>query len=190
MLLSYRIEGYAIASSDGMIADAEGMMPDTLKLEADQRFFEDEMDRVDAVVHGRRSHEGHPNSHIRRRMVLTRQIAAIAPDPDNPNSLLWNACGAPLERACGALGLKSGIVAVLGGPETYRMFLEVGYDAFHLTRAGNVKLPGGMPVFSQTRPGQSPEDVLAEFGLAPGPTRVLDVVNAVTLVSWRPKGSL
>jgi len=190
MFLSYSIQGYAIVSSDGMIADADAMMPDALKLDADQRFFEREMDCADAVVHGRRSHEGHPNSHIRRRLVLTRKVAAIAPDPDYPNSLLWNADGASLRQACAALGLQSGTVAVLGGPETYRMFLEIGYDAFHLTRAGKVKLPGGMPVFAQTRSGQSPEDVLCEHGLAPGPVRILDEVNAVTLVSWRPKERL
>ena len=35
-----RIEGYAIVSEDGMIANAAGIMPDTLKFEADQHFFE------------------------------------------------------------------------------------------------------------------------------------------------------
>ena len=140
MLKSFRIEGYAIVSSDGMIADADCLMPDTLKLEADQRFFEDEMDRMDAVVHGRRSHEGHPNSHLRRRIVLTRKVAGIAPDPDNANGLLWNAAGASLQEACAALGLSTGTVAILGGPDVYSMFLDVGYDAFHLTRAGNVEL--------------------------------------------------
>ena len=35
----FRIEGYAIASADGMIADATGFMPDSLKIEADQRFY-------------------------------------------------------------------------------------------------------------------------------------------------------
>lgn len=185
----YRIEGYAIVSSDGMIADADALMPDSLKLEADQRFFEHAMDKVDAVVHGRRSHEGHPNSPQRRRMVLTRQVNAIASDPDNPNGLLWNACGAPFQEACAALGLRTGVIAVLGGPETYSMFLEIGYDVFYLTRAGHVKLPGGMPVFSQTPSDQSPEDVLSRYGLEPGPTEVLDRDNAVTLVAWRRVGS-
>ena len=32
-----RIEGLAIVSADGMIADASGAQPDALKLEADQR---------------------------------------------------------------------------------------------------------------------------------------------------------
>jgi len=30
-----RIEGYAIVSEDGMLADAAGVMPDSLKFEAD-----------------------------------------------------------------------------------------------------------------------------------------------------------
>ena len=31
-----RIEGYAIVSEDGMLANASGIMPDQLKFEADQ----------------------------------------------------------------------------------------------------------------------------------------------------------
>src|SRR5580700_3903068 len=56
----FRIEGYAIISADGMIADAAGLMPDSLKIEADQRFYEDALDRVTVVAHGRLSHEGQP----------------------------------------------------------------------------------------------------------------------------------
>lgn len=35
-----RIEGYAIVSVDGMPAEATGMMPEPLKFDADQMFFE------------------------------------------------------------------------------------------------------------------------------------------------------
>jgi hypothetical protein len=48
-----RIEGYAIVSEDGMLANASGIMPDQLKFEADQKFFERGLDGVDVVVHGR-----------------------------------------------------------------------------------------------------------------------------------------
>src|SRR5271166_3399034 len=73
----FRIEGYAIACLDGAIADATGLMPDSLKLEADQRFFERALDRAAVVVHGRMSHEGQPNSPKRRRLLLTEGIALI-----------------------------------------------------------------------------------------------------------------
>ena len=46
-----RIEGYAIVSEDGMVANAAGIMPDSLKFEADQRFFERGLDGVEALVH-------------------------------------------------------------------------------------------------------------------------------------------
>ena len=52
-----RIEGYAIVSEDGMLTNASGIMPDQLKFEADQKFFERGLDGVDVVVHGRHSHE-------------------------------------------------------------------------------------------------------------------------------------
>src|SRR5476649_1779356 len=76
-----RIEGYAIVSEDGMLANAAGIMPDQIKFEADQRFFERGLDGVDVVVHGRNSHERQPHSHLRRRLIVTRQIAGIAADP-------------------------------------------------------------------------------------------------------------
>src|SRR6202044_3444331 len=95
-----RIEGYAIASADGMIADATGYMPDSLKFEADQHFFLKALDRVAGVAHGRLSHEGDPDSHTRRRLILTRRMPDLTPNPDNPNTWLWNPAGATLEEGC------------------------------------------------------------------------------------------
>jgi hypothetical protein len=59
-----RIEGYAIVSTDGMLANAAGIMPDSLMFEADQRFFERGLDGVDVMVHGRHSHERQWRFHI------------------------------------------------------------------------------------------------------------------------------
>ncbi|HKH02046.1 MAG TPA: dihydrofolate reductase, partial [Bradyrhizobium sp.] len=70
----YRIEGYAIVSLDGMLANAAGVMPDELKIEADQQFFANGLDGTDAVLHGRHSHENQPHSDRRRRLILTRQV--------------------------------------------------------------------------------------------------------------------
>ncbi|HTR14446.1 MAG TPA: dihydrofolate reductase [Roseiarcus sp.] len=179
----FRINGYAIASADGMIADGTGLMPDILKLEADQRFFEEALERADVVVHGRRSHEGQANSTRRRRLTLTRRIAGLAPDPNNPNGRLWNPAGASLEQACAEVGCDGGTIAVLGGPAVYSMFLPLGYDNFYLTRAINVRLPGGMPIFIEGRLGCPPEQLLSRFGLKPGQTQRLD--HEVTLVELR-----
>ena len=146
----YRIAGYAIVSSDGMIADARAFMPDGLKIDADKEFFARELDHVDVLVHGRHSHECQANSPLRRRLILTRKTAGIGPDYEYPNSLLWNPSGASLEEACRALGVISGVVAVLGGTEAFDMFLRVGYQAFYLSRAEKVALPEGTPVFSRS----------------------------------------
>ena len=165
----FRIAGYAIVSTDGMLANAQGIMPDELKNDADQRFFSDGLDRAAVVVHGRHSHEGQPNSPHRRRLIVTRRVAATAPDPSHANSLLWNPNGAMLDDALHALGAPDGVVAVIGGTEVFGMFLAYpGYDAFHLSRAGRAHLPGGRPVFPQV-PAQTPEQVLASHGLKPEP---------------------
>ena len=58
------IEGYAIVSEDGMLADAARVMPDSLKFKADQEFFEHGLDGVDVVVHGRHSHEQQSRSRL------------------------------------------------------------------------------------------------------------------------------
>ena len=183
----FRIEGYAIACLDGAIADSRGLMPDSLKLEADQRFFEHALDGAAVVVHGRRSHEGQPNSPKRRRLILTRRVQALAPDPDNSKARFWNPAGASLEQACAAVGCIAGRIAVLGGPEVYSHFLEIGYDCFYLSRADRVRLRGGMPVFPRGRHDHSPEKVLSEAGLKATKPRPLG--KDVSLVEWRPHGA-
>jgi dihydrofolate reductase len=178
-----RIEGYAIVSADGMLANAAGIMPAELKFDADQRFFANGLDGVDAVVHGRHSHERQPHSHLRRRLVVTRQAPGILADPSNDKALFWNPAGAAFEDAWAALGVPDGSLAVIGGTDVFGMFLP-GYDVFHLTHAPGVRLPGGRPVFPQV-PQQTPEEVLASNGFAPGPARVLDAENGVSVVSWQ-----
>jgi len=183
-----RIVGYAIASKDGMIADRSGQMPDTLKIDADQRQFEAALDNVEAVVNGRHSDENQANSPRRRRLVLTRRVASLAPDPQNPNARLWNPAGASFAEACRALGVEAGTVAIIGGTEVFGLFLEIGYDAFSLSRVNRVQLPGGRPVFPQV-PARTPEELLTSHGLKPGPVQVLDARADATLTTWTREGT-
>jgi dihydrofolate reductase len=178
-----RIEGYAIVSADGMIADANGDQPPGLIVAADQAFFRRGLDKADAAAHGRFSYERGPDAKSRKRLVLTRRIAALAPHPRHPNGLWWNPAGATFEEAWHALGLADGELAVIGGTDVFGLFLDIGYDAFHLTRASRIRLPGGRPVFPGV-PARSPEDILAAHGLVPGPPQVLDAQADVALVSW------
>jgi dihydrofolate reductase len=179
------IEAYAIVSGDGMLADANRRIPESMQVEADQKFFQGALDEAAVVVHGRHSHEGGPRAAQRRRFVMTRRVPALAPDPSRSKSLLWNPQGATLDEAWAQLGAPSGVLAVIGGPEVYDHFLEVGYDAFYLSHAPRVRLPGGRPVFSAVASGRTPEDVLASHGLKPGPQQMLDAAAGVTLVTWR-----
>ena len=180
----YRIEGYAIVSADGVIADADGQFPAALKIEADQRFFRSALGVAAAVALGRITHEREPNAAARRRLVLTRRVAGLAPDSADPQALLWNPAGASFEAARLALGLRLGTLAVIGGADVYAVFLALGFDAFHLTRANRVRLPGGQVVFPGVGGERSPEDVLRERGLRAGPLRLLDPAAGVTLVTW------
>jgi dihydrofolate reductase len=179
-----RIEALAIVSADGMIADARGVQPGALTLEADQRFFLEMLDQATAVAHGRYSAEGGPAAPLRRRLILTRSVAGVARDPRNDRAVLWNPAAASLEQAWDALELSGGLLTVIGGTDVFGLFLELGYDAFHLSRAGHAKLPGGRPLFPEV-PVQTPEALLSRHGLTPAATRVLDRSARLTLVTWQ-----
>jgi hypothetical protein len=177
------IEGYAIVSEDGMLANAAGVMPDALKFEADQRFFEEGMDGVDVAVHGRHSYEDQPHSPARPRLILTRNVVRIERDPVNPLARLWNPAGLSLEDALADLGLPNARLGVVGATEVFGLFLD-RYHAFHLTHAPGVWLPGGRPVFPDV-PAHSPGAVLAAAGLKPDAPIDLDRAKSLTLTTWR-----
>ena len=177
-----RIEGYAIVSADGMIANAEGQIPPSLVFEADQRLFRQAIDAADLVVHGRHSAEK-PASRTRRRVIVTTRVPGVAADPSNANAVLWNPAGAPFENAVAQLGGPHNTIAILGGTNVFGLFLD-RYDAFDLSRAANVRIPGGRPVFPGV-PASSPDDVLTRHGLVAGAPQILDRENALTVTSWR-----
>jgi len=178
-----RIEGYVIVSADGMLADADRVMPDELKSEGDARFFAAALDRAALIVHGRQSGEGQSNSPQRKRLILTRTISTLAADPSNPKATLWNPAGASFEAACGYAGVTSGMIAIIGGPSVFDMFMD-RYDTFWLSLAARVRLPGGQPCFAGV-PQRSPQEVLASHGLEPGDAQILDPVEEVSVTPWQ-----
>lgn len=180
---AFRIEGYVIVSADGMLASAAKVMPDALKFEGDKQFFTDALDRADLIVHGRHSGEGQPNSPKRKRVILTRGVAALAPDPENPKATLWNPSGASFEQAADFAGVSTGTVAIIGGPGVFGMFMD-RYDTFWLSLAPRVKLPGGEACFPGV-PEHTPQEILALHGLKAGEPQILDPADEVSVTPWR-----
>jgi dihydrofolate reductase len=179
------IEGYAVVSADGMIADRNGHMPDGLRHEPDARFFTKGLDSAALVVHGRHSHEEQgPISDRRRRVVVTARDPGFSAHPSVPNAWVWNPASMSFDEACRKIGVTEGKVAVSGGGGVFGLFLKIGFDTFHLSRAGKLHLPEGRPVFPEV-PAKTPEQVLKAHGLRAGPLRVLDAGADVTLTSWR-----
>ena len=78
-----------------------------------------------------------------------------------------------------------GTVAVPGGQRVFDLFLALGYDVFHLTRAEDAWIGEGVALFSACREGESAEAVLARHGLAPGERRIIDERGPVSLTQWR-----
>ncbi len=176
------IHGYAIVSDDDRIADATGRTPDALRNDADWAYFQSELNRSDVTVLGRLGHEANPNPRNRVRMILSSSSNGIERRVDgwwwNPQKLSW-------EEAIRRVLPYGGRVAVPGGRQVFDLFLGIGYDAFHLTRAEGVVVPGGVAVFSQCDSGRSAETVLSEAGLSPGARQVIDQAVPVSLVVWR-----
>jgi dihydrofolate reductase len=178
----FRFEGCAIVSADGMLARTSGAHPVELTIEADQRFFAEKLDAAAVIVHGRNSHEGQPNSANRRRVIATRKVVGVKTDPTTPNAVLWNPAGASIEDAAARLGVRDGVMAVIGGTEIFDLFLD-RYDLFWLTVAPRVRFGTGVPVFSGV-PQTGAEDVLRRHGLRQAEARMLDAAHDLTLAKW------
>lgn len=178
-----RIEGYAIVSADGMIANRDGVMPPGLIVPADQLFFEQSLDNVDIVLHGRLSQESHPRSAERRRIIVTRAVADVAQQAADAKIVLWNPAGASLAKAVAKFGVMNATIGVVGGSEVFGLFLPL-YDVFYLSRVPDVMLPEGRPVFPGM-PRSTPEEMLETHGLHEAERAVLDPARNVDLVTWR-----
>lgn len=144
------VEGHAIVSVDGMIAAADGTMPDALRSEADWRLFQSALDAAVLVVLGRIGHARHPNPG-RRRLVLTRSVADLAPDPASSLATLWNPAGIGIADVLMRLGISQGTIAVTGGTGTFDLFVP-HYDGFTLSEVRNLALEGGVPCFTKGHP--------------------------------------
>jgi hypothetical protein len=179
----YRIDGYVIVSADGMLANAEHVMPDELKYEGDKQFFTAALDTADLIVHGRKSGEDQPNSPKRTRVILTRHVASLARDPTNPKATLWNPSAASFEQAAEFAGVSAGTVAIIGGPIVFDIFMD-RYDTFWLSLAPRVRMPGGEGCFPGV-PARTPAQILASHGLKPGAAQMLDPADDISVTPWR-----
>ncbi len=171
-----QITGHAIVSVDGRIAGADGLIPPELRNDADWQHFQSALDRSDLVVIGRQAHARFPNPG-RRRLVATRSVPALAEDPNDTNSTLWNPAGIGFPDAVRMLGLDNGIVAVAG---VFDLFVDL-FTGFELAEQQALLLPQGLPCFSEGHPRL----VLGQHGLLPQAWQILDPEAAVTLTHWQ-----
>ncbi len=168
-----------------MIADASGSMPPALSHPADWARFQAALDRADAIILGRLTHEAKPDGRAHKRIVMTHQVEGLEQRQDGWR---WNPAGLPLEKALAAVAPGGGMVAIPGGHEVFDYFLEIGLDAFHLSRVEGLRLPGGIPVFSACRPGNSAEAILDAAGLRPREHEAFDAEAGVSVTVWRRWG--
>jgi hypothetical protein len=180
--VAYKFHGHAIVSDNDMIADADGNMPERLINSSDFSRFQRELNRAGAIVVGRKGHEAHPDKHGRNRIVVSTSAKGIE---RRENAWWWNPAETTLKQALARAYPQGGIVAVPGGRRVFDLFLDYGYDEFHLVRMRGVSVPNGVPVFSECSKGRSAEEVLAAHGLVPVPGEVLDATARVAVTVWR-----
>ena len=178
------VAGYAIVSRDGMIADRNGLYPDSLRDDADWEMFQSELDRSAVTVLGRLSHEAAPNTRNRLRVVVTGSSPGLVRAAD---AYRWNPGAVPADRMLEEVLPQGGRVAVPGGRRVFDLFLRRGYAEFHLTRRATVTLPGGVPVFSAVTTNADPEAVLARSGMALAARRPL--ASGTELSVWTAERS-
>jgi hypothetical protein len=176
------IHGYAIVSDNDCIANASGHTPAILHNDADWAYFQAELNASALTVLGRLGHEANPNPRGRLRMILSSSSSGLERRADG---WWWNPGTMPWGQAIQAVLPEGGRVAVPGGRRVFDLFLTIGYDAFHLTRAEGAFVPDGVPVFSGCKEGRSAEAILSGSGLVPDAGRILDPVTPVTLTIWR-----
>jgi hypothetical protein len=179
------IQGYAIISDDDRIAAADGLVPLSLRNEQDWRYYQNALARSDLIVFGHRSHIAEPNERGDQRLVISSKAAGLERRADawwwNPESVSWP------EVAKRLLPL-GGEVAAPGGQGVFDLFLGIGFDAFHLSRAHGVRLPGGRAIFSACDAGVAAEAVLAGAGLRVIERIALDPEHGVEMNVWRAAG--
>ena len=184
-----RVEGYAVISKEGMIARSDGSFPEEIKIPADHAFYQAAVDAASAVANGAHSAEGGPKEKERKRLRLTRRNTRLMPDPGNPLVFFWNPAKASFDEAWQRLGIGDGVLAVVGGTDVFGLFLNIGYDAFYLTKT-EASLPRGRPVFPGVGPnGLTPEDVMRQHDLVLRATRMLDAATNTYVEEWGPPKS-
>jgi hypothetical protein len=177
------ITGYAIVSDDDKIAGADGLTPASLRNEKDWELYQRAQELANVVVFARRSHELEPNIHGSLRLVVSREAAAGL--EQRPDSWWWDPRRTTWEEVAARLLPKGGLVAVGGGQVVFDLFLMIGYDGFHLSRAHGVMLPGGRSVFSACDAGVSAATLLERDGLRLSERIPLDPPHGVEMTVWR-----
>ena len=172
------VEGHAIVSEDGMIADERGETPPGLRNDADWKLFQGALDRAALVVLGRLGHVRHPNPG-RKRLVLSRSVTGLSPDAKDASAYVWNPADMPIAAVLERLGVRQGTLAVTGGTGCFDLFLPL-FDRFLLAEVAGLRIVRGTPCFSEGRP----DEVLTDAGLAPGERQVIDPSAGVTLTLW------
>ena len=176
------IQGYAIVSDDDKIAGPGGLIPPSLRNEKDWEYYQRALARADLILFGRRSHELEPNVRGDLRLVISRGAAGLE---ERADAWWWNPALVSWAEVAKRLLPSGGEVAVPGGQPVFDLFLTIGFDAFQLSRAHGVKLPGGRSIFSACDSGLSAETVLAKAGLRLSQTIPLDPEHGVEMNIWR-----
>jgi dihydrofolate reductase len=176
----FAIEAHAVISDDDCICDASGVMPASIRSDADWAYFQAHLDSAAIVITGRHGHEAHPNKPGRQRLVFTSKASGGF---ERKGDVAWvDPARFDLHQAFSVIAPRGGIVAVTGGGPVFDWFAQhLGFDAFHLVRAHGALIPGGRPMFSSGRA----EPTLHKLGMHLSDRRWLSEPEQVELLLFK-----
>src|SRR5690606_8592329 len=129
--------------------------------EADWAYFQNELDRCDFVLLGRKSHEATPNPRGRRRLILSSSADGLERRADG---WWWNPARAPWSEVASRLMPGGGRVGAPGGRDVFDYLVRDALAEFHLSRSCRIWLPQGRGLFSAVESGESAEQILERNG--------------------------
>ena len=181
---SHLFEGYAVASADGLIADADGQMPESLKFDGDWDYFQAALDRSDVTLIGRHTHEAAPNIKKRRRLVFSSRACGLTKADE---TTFWiDPAKTDPHAAIAEISGRNAKVAVVGGRGVFDWVLSnAGFSAFHLSVAREVRLKHGQRIFKDAPDLESAVALLEAKGLGLSQSVWLDRDAGLELLVYR-----
>ena len=178
----WELHGYAMTCRNDCIANSAGEVPDALQEAMGTKTYQKELDACTAVLMGHRAHDALPNKKGRVRATLTRSVETLE---HKEGGWWWNPAGMTLDNMLRMVASSGGRIAVNGGQETLRYFMQNDLKVLHVCRAESIAIQDGLKILAGCDRKTIVDDVLRDAGWALTERRLIDLKAPISMSSWR-----